>query len=297
MLLSARIIWVKLARSKVKYIFNSHRIPLLVLAVLCWSAEGYAAVLDWGTGTPNYTWTAGAPGSNSSVSQSFDNDATHAGNDLTITLANVSAVWSTTANAPTPGYNFPIVNSYTTGGTTNKDALQLRVNSEGSTTQGITVTISFTYGSAYLGVNNLSFTLFDVDASSGQYKDTIKNITATTYTGAIVGPSSVTGSADNTVTGSGTNYAVTGNTTSVNTTGNANATINFGSNIVTSITFTWYNTDSGTSLGAQVIGLGNISYTPVPTPEIGSSLAALAVCGIAIGARRMRGRFRPARRS
>lgn len=258
---------------------------LLLAFFLGICAQG--AVLSWGTGaTPNYTWTAGAPGTNSTVSQSFNNDASHTGNDVTISISNKSAVWSTAANAPAPGYNFPIVNSYTNGGVTNRDALQLRVNSEGSTTDGITITISFTYGSTASGVNNLSFSLYDIDYSAGQYRDTITQITASTSTGSIVGPSSITGSVDNTVTGSGTGCQIAGNATSTNTTGNANATISFGSTVVNSVTFKWLNTDSG--LGAQVIGLGDISYNVVPTPEMNPGFAATMACAAGIILRRNR---------
>lgn len=249
---------------------------LLFLGVL--SAHSYAAALSWGTGgTPNYNWTAGAPANGASVNQSFETDSTHAGTDVNIAIQNLNsgAVWNS---------GYPAVDTTTTGGTANKDALQVYMTSGNSA--GITVTITFTYGSTYFGASNVSFSLFDVDKQGGSWIDQISNITATTYQGTTVGPSSVTGSTDNQVTGSGTSFLVTGTNTNNNTSNGGNVDINFGNNIVTSITFTWKNTDPG--LANQVIGLGDISYTPVKTPETGSGIAAVAICGLAVGWRRLR---------
>lgn len=251
--------------------------PAMLLLLAISSAHSFAAALSWGTGnTPNYNWTAGAPGNGASVNQSFETDSTHAGTDVNIALTNLNT--NSTWNS-----GYPAVDQTTTGGTANKNALQVYMNSNNSA--GVTVTITFTYGSGYLGAQNVAFSLFDVDKQAGTWIDQISNITATTYQGTTVG-ATITAGTDNQLTGSGTGAIVTGTNTNNNGSGGGNVNINFGSNIVTSVTFTWKNTDAGQ--GTQVIGLGDISYTPVKTPETGSGIAAVAICGLAVGWRRLR---------
>ena len=122
-----------------------------------------AAVLDWDLLT-SPGWTAGQPTSTTPVSQSFETDSTHTGTDVTVGLATQTAVWSA---------GYPVINTYTNGGV-GQNALQLRADSEGSTTDTITVTISFTYGNTAFGVKNVSFTLFDVDYRVPSYPGNLK---------------------------------------------------------------------------------------------------------------------------
>jgi len=249
--------------------------PLILLVgvvFLCCTPSAQATLFDW---NQSYgTWTAGAPAIGTSVSQSYDNDPANPGNDITITIANLN---TSSDNFQWNG-GHPKVDNMLTGGVSNSN-LSLNLADDKGNAHGIQVTIQFNYTG---GVNNVSFQLFGVDAHTGSYVDQISQITALTTTGATIGATSVTGSIDNQVTGSGTSFLVTGTATSANNSANGNATINFGSSYVTSVTFTYTN---NVPSGAQNIALGNISYTP--TPEVGSSLAAMGLCGAIIGFREL----------
>ena len=135
---------------------------------------------------------------------------------------------------------------------------------------GLITTIHFNYTG---GVKNATFTLFDIDMGSG-YTDRLYEISAVTSTGAIIGPTSVVGSVDNQVTGSGTNFVVTGTATSSPNSANGNVTISFGATYITDFTFRWNNGNAAN--GAQTMALADFSFTPMP--EVGSSVTALGLC-------------------
>jgi len=251
---------------------HRHLIVFVWLTAFWWAVQAKGAILDW---DQSYgTWTAGAPAIGSSVSQSYNNDSTHAGNDVTITLSNTGGTWGT-GGTGSPGS--PSVNTNYNGGTSPaQKTLDLNYSSEATNSPDLKVTINFSAYSS--GVTQVNFKIFDVDYSAGTWIDQISKITAVTTTGAIVGPASVTGSTDNVVTGSGTNYVVTGvsgNAGGSSSLGNVN--INFGTAIVTSVTFSWANLDA--ARGDQKIGLHDINYTAVATPEVHPALAAMLVCG------------------
>lgn len=160
-----------------------------------------------------------------------------------------------------------------TGGTSSGSALQLYAASNNRS--GLTTTIFFNYST---GVRNVSFTLWDVDASGTQFKDRISGIYAVTVTGQIVAATTITGSADNTVAGTGTNSTVTGTANAGNNTSAGNVNISFNTTEdIRSISFTWSNL---TYSGAQSIGLSNITYTVAP--EFGVGEVALLICLLAI---------------
>ena len=232
-----------------------------------------ATLLDWDT----ITTSPSAPAAGSSTSISYNSDPNHAGNDVTVKLANAVGNWGA-------GYPVVSINNYN-GGLTTQKSLAFNFTTETSTTQGLTVTLDF---SSYAGgVKNVSFQIFDVDfdSSASKWIDNIDQIWATTAVGAtIIGPDSVTGSSYNTVAGSGTGFSVTG------VTGNAgagsalgNVSISFGNTNVTQVQFRWRNVD--TSLGDQKIALGDVNYTP--TPEVGTSLGAALTCVLALGHRQL----------
>jgi hypothetical protein len=169
----------------------------------------------------------------------------------------------------------------TGGGSTSQNALQM--STLNGISGGMTVTIKFT-----TAVTGVSFSLFGVDYSSSSIFDQISSITALTSGSATIG-ATVTTSAANTGTGSGAGLVVFGTANSSSaTSGNGNVLISFGTNSVKQVTFTWIN--PGSLLGSQQIALGNISFTPLP--EVGAGVAALALCGGAVGFQVVRNRKR-----
>lgn len=249
------------------------------LLFLLGPASVHATTFSWSS------WSAGAPVSGTSASQSYTaTGGTPPPSAVTVTLTNSGETWSTNA-LDGLGTDFPTVgtNPITGGGTTN--GLQLVTHSQTSTSSYIQVTVSFS-----TPVSNVSFQIWDVDSSPTQFTDQISNIQAQPWSsGGPVAANSVTGSADNTVLGSGLSTIVTGNANNANNSANGNVTIKF-TGPITSFTFRWSNIASG--LGLQGIAMGPITYTPVATPEVGSTLGALGVCALVIGAREIRKRRR-----
>ena len=135
---------------------------------------------------------------------------------------------------------------------------------------------------------NLSFQIWDVDASAGQFVDKIFNIQALASLGATVGPDSVTSevSGYNTITGTGLGTVVLGTANAANNTNQGTIDITFNGPI-TQFSFDWSNNDP--ALGAQAIGLGPLTYTILPELPSGWSVAllcAVAAAGREIGRRK-----------
>lgn len=254
---------------------------LVLLGLLALPQRVFATTFDW-NGT-YATWNGGAPTYGATVTNTYDSDATHAGSDISISVhnnntRNSGAAWTT---------GYPAVNTHTTGGTNPaQNALQLRMDQNNSA--GIAVTINFLYTT---GVNNVTLTLWDIDASGTQFTDLINNIHATLLNGTTVAATLISTSAENKVTGTGLNQAVSGTGTADDTTGNANVTISFStSQPISSVTFTWSNQ---TYSGAQAIGLADFSYTVVP--EKGVAAVALCLCGGVLLFGLCRSRFIPSK--
>jgi len=98
-------------------------------------------------------------------------------------------------------------------------------------------------------------------------------------------PLTVTGSADNTVTGSGTvNATAVGTTNSPNNSATGNVTISSGTIPIQEITFSYYDSNA-TQRTTQIIGISPITFTPIgsATPEMGSALGSLILCGGVVG--------------
>ncbi len=232
-----------------------------------------ASMLNW----PANGWTAGAPGPGQTFAQSFTADAP---NDVTVSLNNNGAgpsgsIW----NAAYPAIDA----TKTTGGFTGVQALQLFLASESSTSAFIKVTVSFASP-----VTNLSFQLWDIDASGTQFTDTIRNIQGLTPASAVVAATSVTSAVAgyNTITGSGLTTVVTGTATAANNTNQGTIDISFVGPI-TQFSFEWSNTNTG--LGAQAIGLGPLTFTFVPEFSNGWLIALLcATAGAAHEIKRRR---------
>jgi len=253
-------------------------IPAFLLACGLLPMSAQAVVFDWNAAYAVSPVAVGTPvAGTSSAPTSYECDANHNGNDLSITLSNAVGNWGT---------GYPQVSTAYNGGYTTQKSFAVNFATETSNTAGLTIKIDFNYTD---GVKNVSFQIFDVDYTKGTWIDQIDQIWAISKsTGAIIGPTSVTGTSDNYVTGSGTNYVVTGTKANAGGSSSAgNVSISFGDVAVTEISFRWKNIDA--AKGDQKIALGDISYTDAG-PEVGSSLGAVIVCGIAFGFYRFRRR-------
>ena len=209
------------------------------------------------------------------------------GNTVTAIYGGLGAVSITNVGGGVWTSGYPVVesnggtNGDPTGGLTNTPGLELYVASQSSVSNYMKVTISFGYKG---GATNVSFNLWDVDASTN-FTDKISNIVGVTASGALV-PLTVTGSTDNTVTGSGTvNATATGNAAASNNTSAGNVTISSGTTPIQSITFQYYDSNA-TTRTTQIIGISPITFTPIgsATPEVGSALGCLLLCGGVAGA-------------
>jgi hypothetical protein len=246
-----------------------HQKPLskmvVSLLLLFGPAVVHATVLDWPAGG----WTGGAPGPGQTGSNSF---TAVTPNDVTVAVNNngssaVGATWQT--GYPTIGSN-PL-----TGGLSGVNGLQLYVVAQASTSSFVRTTVSFTSP-----VTNLSFQIWDVDASAGQFVDKISNIQGLAPGNITVGPDSVSSAVAgfNTITGSGLSTVVLG-TANANNASNE-GTVNFlFSGPITQFSFEWSNNDNG--LGAQAIALGPLTFNFIP--EYSANWPCSFLCAMAIG--------------
>jgi hypothetical protein len=244
-----------------------------VFALFCFWTTAQAIVLDWSS----VTWTPG------SLTNSYDIDPAKPGTDVTVTISGDTTQFQPELVSPNP--QTPAITTDFQGGQAapvNTLGLALNLTNQ---SQGVTITINFS--SLYsMGVNNVSFQLFDIDfssASGNNYQDQLRNITALSADGVTQIAPTITTSSSNALTGLGLNQVVNG-TSSVSDTGassgNGNVTISFGANAITSFTFT-YGSGSGTAADPtyQHIGIYNLDFTVVP--EIHPALSALVVCLLA----------------
>lgn len=237
-------------------------------------ATANAVILDWNT----VSWTAG------SLSNSYDVDPAKAGNDITVTVSGNTAQLQqelASGNPMTPA----ITPDFQGGLASPTNTLCLAVN---FTNQSQAVTVTVDFSALYTaGVQNVSFTLFDVDysnVSGNTYQDLLTAIKATSIDGTTLIAPTITTSANNTSSGTGVNQNVTGLVSTVDTgagSGNGNVTISFGAAAIKSFTFTY---GSGGPTGVtdptyQHVGINSISFTPVP--EINPAWSAVGSCLLA----------------
>ncbi len=242
---------------------------LLVVPLLA-ASSSQATVLDWNS----VTWTPG------SLAKSFDIDPTHPGNDITVTL-------SLSTGAAFQSNNPSISNTFTGGPVTTTKALNMNIDLANAAAY-VQVRIDFLYAG---GVSNASFSLFDIDRSSGAgtaWQDQVRNFSGQAVGNSTISPTNVTGSSGNLVIYSTlTGYTATGTSNIVNSgpgSQNANVGVTYGQSYIKSMVFN-YGSGSGVQLNpdAQGIGLGKISFTPSATPEINSSAGAILGCLAALG--------------
>ncbi len=252
--------------------FNIARVLFAAAVVLLSASNARAVVLDWDT----VTWT------NGSLTNSYDIDPANAGNDVTVS---VSGNTSQLGTEPT-GEMTPALTTNITGGLTPAQKTLTIFLDLTSTTQAVTIFVDFT---AFYpqGVQNVSFSLFDIDfanegGNGADFRDQIRAITGIAAVGGATVSPTITTSAGNSLSGTGVNQVVNGIASVTDTTAGGNVMIDFGSTAITSFTFTY---GSGTTQKSdptgQHMGLHDITFTPVP--EINPALTAALSCFAATG--------------
>jgi len=247
-------------------------ICLFVLLAASGSEKLSAVTLDWDA----VAWTAG------SLSNSYDIDPSKPGNDITFSIGGDTANLIPDSAAPmaaTPS----LVTSLHGGLAVAQQTLLLHLN---LANQAQVISVSVNFSANYtLGVQNVSFTIFDVDFGASSFQDQLRSISALSIDGITLIAPTITTSVANSVSGSGLSQVVNGNAGSNNTgagSGNGNVTISFGSNAIRSFSFLY---GSGSTApadpGTQKIGIHDLSFTPVP--EINPAWTAILSCISAAG--------------
>jgi hypothetical protein len=228
--------------------------------LVCWSlgsGSAQAVLLDWS----GVSWTGGT------LANSYNPDSTFVGDDLTIAVSGDTG--KLRSGYPKIDSTFNSVNALQLLGDFNKEE------------QSLTVTVTFNYNTWLAnGAYDVSFQLFDID-TDGTYVDQIRSITATTLQGGTIGATLTGGSSvalanNGTVSATATGTALEGPSS---TGGNLN--VDFGTNIITELTFTFGN-DPGAKNNPreQDLGIYNITFKKHAIPETGTSLIAAAGCGL-----------------
>ena len=252
----------------------------VIATLVLFQSYAGAAVLNWNT----VAWTDG------SLNNSYQADPADPSSGITIDVAaNNGAPIVPFSGAPNP--MTPTVNAVFQGGRASiENTLTIAVDLANAATQSITVTISFAVTG---GASGVSFQLFDIDAG-GPYQDQLTQITALSIDGSTLIAPTITTSANNTLIGSGTSQSVVGTGTTPDAgpnSGRANVTIDFGANLVQSLTFTYGGTAAWPNPAYQHFGIGDITFTPVP--EVNPALLSVLSCLTAAGlARRHRAKVR-----
>ena len=273
-------------------ISRNFRIQLvaLVFGFFLMATSVHATVFSWGVSSySSDTWAGGAPAIGTPVTNTYNNDSSHAGNDISVSLSQVGS----TAAAFTGG--FPTVNNTTYATKSGAVyALVLKASLDPTTDQ-VMVTIDFSNYSG--GVQNVSFTLYNVDgdgvAGPVDYKDKISQILGTTTTGGTIAASTITVGAGNKLFNTGTNAGtaqyVEGTGDKADNVSDNLVNISFSGTAVSSISFVWSNSGGTSNAG---IGFGDVTYTGLAAaaPEVHPGLAAALVCGVALFARKIRRR-------
>jgi hypothetical protein len=234
------------------------------MAITTCAFRAGAITLDWN----QVTWTAG------SLSQSFDIDAENAGNDITIAISgNGTGDFSA---------NYPAATTDITGGQgVTQKSLDLYMDQFKNANKFVTITITFNYST---GVRDIDFLLFDVDSGAG-WTDQIRNIQGSFGTTNYA--ATISGSANNSVTGTGLNQLVTGTASTAASSADANVALAFGGNYLTEVSFDYGNAPGTVVNSIQYIGLYDIHYR-TKVPEVNPAWGALMVCALALGIRAWR---------
>jgi hypothetical protein len=246
--------------------------------------------LDW----DSVAWASG------SVNNSYDLNGDGV-NDITVALtAQNSNVWT---NDPTTGALTPAVNQTLTGGILPaENSLMLAANLQ--TNSNLIVHLSFS--GTQPGASNVSFSIFDIDVTNTNIinnvlnSDIIGNIYGVAPDGTHVAASITNLGPTVTLTGNGLGQTLTGTAPGANNLSDGNATISFGSSLVTDVFFTFSNTAGAPRY--QDIAIGDVSFTPVPeiNPAATSAISCLLALGLTVLVHRrakLKARRLPAARS
>jgi hypothetical protein len=238
---------------------------LCVIAAACLAffaaRDARALVLDW----DSVTWSPG------SLNNSYDltGDAI---NDITVAITSKQAnIWDID---PTSGTQTPVINQTLTGGLSpvqNSLMLAADLKTKSDTT------IQLTFTGVYPGAANVSFTLFDIDVTTNS--DIISGIYGVAPDGTHIAATITNVGSTVTLAGSGLTQSLSGNAVNANNSGNGNATISFGSAVITDVFFNFSNTAGAPRY--QDIGIGDITFSPVP--EINPAAASAISCFVAVG--------------
>ena len=249
----------------------------LVLGTAHLASAAQTEIFDWN----NITY---APTPAQATAGTTLTDTAITDNTLSLQYAlNGGATFSTVVQSPASASNSASTNVYATSGNAAQNSLQTVVDFA-SSAQSTTITLTFSQF-----VANASFKLFDVDAGSvngGGYLDVISSIQGVTFQGAPAYAATVTGSADNVVSGTGSTFQISGTGNNPQTSSLGDATITFGSIPLKSISFVYGdNYTAGTHSAIQITALGNITVTTVPEPGT-LALVGLGIAGAATVASR-----------
>jgi hypothetical protein len=242
--------------------------------VLCFLLAGVArlqaVVLDWNA----VNWPSG------DLTDSYNIEGV-AGDVITITITGDTGDLASNVNDTT---------DLTGGQGGSQQSLFINVDFDSPGLNYIVVTVEFDW---WAGAQNVTTTLFDVDRSSGSWRDRIAEIIGIDLNGNVVVPT-ITTSPDNSLSNGGTsNQFVRGSSSTDSDDNDGNVGISFGSTPIQSFSFKYSNDD--TALENQWIGLYDISYTraiPEYHPGLLVSASCLLLAGVS-GWRRLR--FLPGR--
>jgi hypothetical protein len=262
----------------------AHRVIVLSCAVCAFTTSASAVLVDWSA----LNWPAG------SLSNSYDVDPANVGNDVTVAISGNTGQLQPSLVSPNP--QTPAITRAFDGGLgTSPYTLELALDLT-SNAQSVTFTLNFS-ALYVVGVSNVSFTIFDIDAnnSSGStYQDVISSIHATSTIGTQIAPTISNVGANVLLTGTGLSQVLTGQTSTVDTgagSGAANATISFNTASIASITFTYGSSGLFADPTYQHIGIYNIDYTVLPEP------GALGACIVVLSLALWRSQHRPKSRA
>jgi len=225
-----------------KFLNIKKSILVLFLVLVVVPANVFSAVLDWDDVTNTWAPTG-------SLTQTYN----IGGSNITFTFSDPNSGLDTGGS---PGA--PETSIFQTGGT-GETTLFIRTNFADVFNDQIIVTIDFTHPG---GVSDVSFSLFDMDATSPQWIDDAV-ITATDGTNTF-NPSLITPSSANQVIGANT---VRGTAGSGNTSANGNAAFTFNQTGITQISIVYSNATATSQPPThnQWISIHDISFDVAPT--------------------------------
>jgi len=239
------------------------------VASLLLQGHASALVLDW----DSVIWADGT------LNNSYQVDPVDPESSITIDVtSNNGANLAPYSVSPNP--LTPTINSDFQGGLLFAEKTLVLAVDLANPTQSITVTVSF---ASTEGASNVSFKLFDIDAGGGS-QDELSLIRALSIDGLTLIAPTITTSPDNTRIGTGINQSVVGTALTPSaglTSGRGNVTINFGTNVIQSFTFTYGSTTAFPDPAYQHFAMHDISFTPVP--EVNPTVMSVFSCLVAAG--------------